>query len=417
MCSFFIKYVEIDGKFGSFSQYIERRNKHVHLTIHDSFLSKYPQFRPDNVLINDCTNDSVVVSIIEGDEITVFCFAVQNSGTAKFEIISETQMKYFTEKLSHRLPRLIGSLSNQVMFDKHVQARHFREIENRLDIIELTNKSFGKLFMVMFNSTIYFFQIDFGNKVFCFKLPLCKLNRTTYEDSKKRIPNLGRCFDSFRFFTDHEVYDGHVDFDVFSDVFNQGNYCVRASVTICFDDDTLERKVECSRTLISMGQYDDSPFTSGSEPEHEETVFSDKTLKIRDEDSDEDSDEEDSDEEKVDPIIVFDLKDGKTIYCFERPDDDDFYCIVFLEKVVYLLQVDRDDLMKFKYSDSDILIGTFDIDQFDFSKRLEGFGEVVGSCRIVMADPIKITCNFQNSVGRIVLTEKLIIENDELRET
>ena len=73
--------------------------------------------------------------------------------------------------------------------------------------------------------------------------------------------------------------------------------------------------------------------------------------------------------------------------------------------------------MRLKFSDSDLLIEAFNIDELDFSKRLEGFGEVVGSCRIVMADPIKITCYFQNRSGNIVLTEKLIIENYGLRET
>jgi hypothetical protein len=396
----------------TFSQYIERR-RHVHLTIHDSFLSKYPQFKTDNVLINDCTNDSVVVSIIEGDEITVFCFAVQNSGTTKFEITSETQMKYFTENLSSRLPSLIWLLNNQMMFDEDAQADHFRKIGNRIDIIELTNKHFGKLFMVMFDSTIYFFRIDFENDVFCFKLPLCELNQTTYRDTDQGIPNLGRCLDSFRFFTNLKVYDNNVRFDIFSNVFNQGNYCVGVSCMISFDDDTLEKNVECSRTLISMGQYDDNPFTSGSEPEREKTDFSDKTLMIRDENFE----EEDSDEEKEDPMLVVETTDGNRIYVFEMRDDIDFYCIIFRNGIVYLLQVDRYVLSRLKSSNSEELIAVFELDLVDFSKRFEGFGEVVGSCRIVMADPIKITCYFQNSVGRIVLTKQLIIENDELRET
>ena len=90
-----------------------------------------------------------------------------------------------------------------------------------------------------------------------------------------------------------EVYDDHVDFDVFSDVFNRGNSCMRASLTIHFDDndDTLERRVVCSRRLIERG-VDDSPFSSTTEPDFEETRFSDKSLKIRNEDSDEDSDAE-----------------------------------------------------------------------------------------------------------------------------
>jgi len=71
---------------------------------------------------------------------------------------------------------------------------------------------------------------------------------------------------------------------------------VRASVTIHFDDDddTLETRVVCSRRLITRG-VDDSPFSSTTEPDSEETDFSDKKLRIRDEDSEEEySDEEDS---------------------------------------------------------------------------------------------------------------------------
>ena len=278
-------------------QYVRQADRTVILTLPPSFVSKHPHAGPNNVLIHNFTTRGIVFSIIHNGEMTVFCCAVQISmprqyGQTQIEITSsETQMKYFTENLSRRLPSLIWPLNNQMMFDDDAQSDHFREIGNNLDVVLLTRN----LFMVMFDSTIYFFRIDFEGDVVCSKLPLWKLNQTTYKDSDKRIPDLSCYFHSFRFFTDLGVYDDHVDFDVFSDVFNQGNYCVRASVTILFDDDTLEREVECSRTLISMGQYDDSRFTSGSEPEREETVFSDKTLKIGDEDSDEDSDEEDSD--------------------------------------------------------------------------------------------------------------------------
>ena len=56
----------------------------------------------------------------------------------------------------------------------------------------------------------------------------------------------------------------------------------------------------------------------------------------------------------------------------------------------------------------------FEIDSVDLSERLEGFGEVDLSCRIVIADPIQITCDFDNRFGRIVLTKQLIIENNQL---
>ena len=168
--------------------------------------------------------------------------------------------------------------------------------------------------------------------------------------------------------------------------------------------------------LRGKGGVDDSPFSSTTEHDSDETRFSDKILKIRNEDSDEDSDEEDSDEEKEDPILAVVLEDGNRIYVFEKLDDNDFFCILFLKGVVYLLQVDRYDLSTLKSSNSEKLIAMFERDSVDFSERLEGFGEVDLSCRIVIADPIQITCDFDNSFGRIVLTKQLIIENNELRE-
>jgi hypothetical protein len=193
---------------------------------------------------------------------------------------------------------------------------------------------------------------------------------------------------------------------------------VRASVSIHFNDDndTLETRVVCSRRLITRG-VDESLFSSTTEPDFQETDFSDKTLKIKPENSEEeDSDEEDSDEEKEDPTLVVSTTDGNRIYVFENPDDFNFFCILFLKGVVSLLQVDRYDLRRLESSNSEELIDVFELDSVDFSERLKGFGEVDLSCRIVISDPIQITCDFDNSVGRIVLTEQLIIENDELRE-
>lgn len=57
----------------------------------------------------------------------------------------------------------------------------------------------------------------------------------------------------------------------------------------------------------------------------------------------------------------------------------------------------------------------FEINSVDFSEKLKEFGEVRGSCQIdAIMRPIKITCNFWNKSGNIVLTEKITIENDEL---
>jgi hypothetical protein len=401
-------------------QYVSQADRTVDLTLSDSFVSKHPPVRSDNVLIHNFTTRGIVFSIIhDHDEMTVFCCALQISmppkyGQTQIEITSETEMKYFTENLSRRLPCLMYVLGNQMMFDDDAQSDHLEKNGNNLDVVILTRN----LFMVMFDSTIYFFQIDFEDEVVCSKLPLWKLNQTTYKDSDKGIPDLSCCFDSFRFHMGLEVYNDHVNFDVYSNVFNLGNYCVCASLTIYFDndDDTLLSRVVCSRRLIERG-VDDSLCSSTPEPDFEKTDFSDKRLKILDENSEEDSDEEDSDEEKEDPTSVVETTDGNRIYVFAMLDDIDSYCILFLKGAVSLLQVDRDDRRRLESSNSEELITVFERDSVDFSERLEGFGEVDLLCRIVIADPIQITCNFEDSFGRIVLTKQLIVENDEFRET
>jgi hypothetical protein len=299
-------------------QYVRNYRRMVSLILPPSFVSKHPQAGPNNVLIHHFTTRGIVFSIIHDHDrkMMVFCCAVQISIPPKdreiqIEITSETQMKYFRENLSCRLARLPYRLNNRVMFDYDLQADLLNEIKNDVEVVLLTSN----LFMVMFDSTIYFFRIDSEDEVFCFKLPLWKLNQTTYSDTQQRIPDLSSYFDSFRFFTRLVVYNDHVDFDLFSDVVNE-NSCMCASVRVHFyedddtDDDTLETTddyytlettVECSRTLFSRGG-DDSPFSSTTEPDFEKIDFSYKTLRIRDEDSKEDSeeeyfDEEDSDEE------------------------------------------------------------------------------------------------------------------------
>ena len=82
--------------------------------------------------------------------------------------------------------------------------------------------------------------------------------------------------------------------------------------------------------------------------------------------------------------------------------------------VVSLLKVDEDTLLNIFYNPmsyhphpyNDI----FSISELDFSERLEGFGEVVGSYRIdADGRPVKISCDFQNESGEIVLTVELVI--------
>ena len=46
----------------------------------------------------------------------------------------------------------------------------------------------------------------------------------------------------------------------------------------------------------------------------------------------------------------------------------------------------------------------------DFSKRLEGLGDVVGFCRIeASGKPVRITCDFRNESADVVLTVELEI--------
>jgi len=196
-------------------QYVSQDDRTVNLTLPHSFVSKHPHVRSDNVVIHTFTTRGIVFSIIHRGEITVFCCAVRISmppkyGETQIEITSETQMKYFTENLSRRLPCLIWHLNNQMMFDGDAQSDHFKEIGNNLDVVQLTIN----LFMVMFDSTIYFFQIDSEGDVVCFKLPLWKLNQTTYRDYDQGIRNLSRDFNSFRLYSGFELYGDRVCFDL-----------------------------------------------------------------------------------------------------------------------------------------------------------------------------------------------------------
>ncbi len=119
---------------------------------------------------------------------------------------------------------------------------------------------------------------------------------------------------------------------------------------------------------------------------------------------------------------VFHLKpeEGKTIDFFEVVSHrsncfyEEYCWIVVSGGVVSLLKVDEDTLLNILYYAmlyhphpyKDI----FSISELDFSERLEGLGEVVGSCRIdADGRPVKITCDFQNESEEIVLTVELEI--------
>ena len=82
-------------------QYVRQVGRTVILTLPPSFVSKH-RVRSDNVLIHNFTTRGIVFSIIHNGEMTVFCCAVPpKDRQTQIEITSETQMKYFTENLSH----------------------------------------------------------------------------------------------------------------------------------------------------------------------------------------------------------------------------------------------------------------------------------------------------------------------------
>jgi hypothetical protein len=117
---------------------------------------------------------------------------------------------------------------------------------------------------------------------------------------------------------------------------------------------------------------------------------------------------------------VFHLKpeEGKTIDFFEVVSHNSYcfyeeYCwIIVSGGVVSLLKVDEDTLLNIFFSPMSYHPNRniFSISELDFSERLEGLGEVVGSCRIdADGRPVKISCDFQIESGEIVLTVELKI--------
>jgi hypothetical protein len=119
---------------------------------------------------------------------------------------------------------------------------------------------------------------------------------------------------------------------------------------------------------------------------------------------------------------VFHLKpeEGKTIDFFEVVSHNSYcfyeeYCWLFVSGgVVSLLKVDEDTLLNILYNPMSYhphpSSNIFSISELDFSERLKEFGEVVGSCRIDAEErPVKISCDFQNESGEIVLTVELEI--------
>ena len=119
-------------------------------------------------------------------------------------------------------------------------------------------------------------------------------------------------------------------------------------------------------------------------------------------------------------IFHFEPEEGKPIDFFEVVNRSsccfyEEYCwIVVSGGVVSLLKVDERTLLNIIHYPMlyhpHPYKGIFSISELDFSERLEGLGEVVGSCRIdADGSPVKITCDFQNESEEIVLTVELEI--------
>ncbi len=105
-------------------------------------------------------------------------------------------------------------------------------------------------------------------------------------------------------------------------------------------------------------------------------------------------------------VFHFEPEEGKTIDFFEVVNRSsccfyEEYCWIVVSKgVVSLLKVDERTLLNI--IDYPMLyrphnhINIFSTEELDFSERLEGFGDVVGSCRIEAGGrPVRIICDFQ----------------------
>lgn len=119
-------------------------------------------------------------------------------------------------------------------------------------------------------------------------------------------------------------------------------------------------------------------------------------------------------------VFHWEPEEGKTIdffqvvnrnsYCFYE-----YHCwIVVIGGVVSLLKVDERTLLNIIHYPTlyrpHNYINIFSTEELDFSQRLEGFGEVVGFCRIEASGrPVRITCDFRNKSMNVVLTVELQI--------
>ena len=117
-------------------------------------------------------------------------------------------------------------------------------------------------------------------------------------------------------------------------------------------------------------------------------------------------------------VFHWEPEEGKTIDFFDVVNRSsccfyEEYCwIVVSGGVVSLLKVDERTLLNIIHYPMlyrpHNYINIFSTEELDFSERLEGFGDVVGFCRIEASGrPVRITCDFRNKSMNVVLTVEL----------
>jgi hypothetical protein len=378
------------------------------LIIDPEFFKKHKIRVPNQneIYINHLTRSAVVFSVVYGDDVYVFCCkvnvpAVRQGGEIEIEITSETVMSHFTENLSSRLPMNILTLCGIQNF-LHDKPDFYSGDKRKVDVIEL-NKN---LFVVMFDSTLYFFQLTHSS-IQCLWLSLSELNKDDYDC------RIDFDFSSFRCYEIYSEYNDSTELKLLSTFFNDENSFLQVILRIEFNSSELNRRVECSRALITHNDDIGGLFSTTYDAEPHNTPATNMKLKVKSYDDDSEEDDED-DSDKEDDILVVPSNEGnRYIFRQNRYDDCNFFCILFLNGIIYLLEIERDDLDRLKFYESDELIGRFERDLVNLSKILEGFGEVDFSCKIVMAaepNKIQITCDFYDSRRNLVLTKEFIID-------
>ena len=274
-------------------QYFRRIS--ARLSICENFFKKLEIRVPnsDAIYINHLTCSAVVFSVVYGDDVYVFCCkvqvpAVRQGGEIEIEITSETVMSHFTEKLSSRLPMNNLRLEGIQRF-LHNKSDFYSGDERKVDVIELNEN----LFVVMFDSTLYFFQLTHFS-IQCLWLSLSELNDDDYDSRIEFDFCSFRCYEIISEFTDS------TELKLCSTIFNRENSFLEVSLSIEFNSRGLNRRVGCSRTLITHNDDIGGSFSTTFDAEPHETPATEMRLKIKSEDDSEEDDSEEDDSEEDD---------------------------------------------------------------------------------------------------------------------